>query len=329
MEAIKDIVDRLGTAIHPTLIPTVAALSPLLLQNKDQILAVPCTTHKYGPHPRHELDVYTSTSHEQQPSPILVWVYGGGLVSGNKTETAFAEGLTYHNLGTFFAQRGFTVVIPDYRRVDSTDRATSKPTGEGAVYPSGGEDVSLALKWVEYNLCKDKPVDVFVMGHSAGGVHLATFLLDPAFATHRNHLVSGASPLRLRGAIPASAPFKADTMVPERTQAITTYFGDMGEKLRDCTALHQLEVFGGARVDGQDVQPKWLIVEAEWDPRDEILDSGDKFYATAKKVIPDQVEYLELKGHNHLSYPWSLMVGPAEDQWGVQIIAWMRKTLGQ
>ncbi|CEJ92750.1 hypothetical protein VHEMI08383 [[Torrubiella] hemipterigena] len=328
MDEIKGIVNHLGTAILPSLLPIQDLLGPLLIKNKDQILSVPSTSHKYGPHPRNELDVYTSTSHEQ-PSPILIWLYGGGLVAGDKTDTSFADGLTFHNLGAFFAQRGFTVVIPDYRRVDSIDPVTHKPTGEGAVYPSGGEDLSLALTWVEHNLCKDKSVDVFIMGHSAGGTHLATFLLDPAFAAQRNRLVSGASPLRLRGAIPASAPFTWDTMNLERTPVITTYFGDMRDKLRDRTAQHQLEVFGTTRVANQDVQPKWLIVEAEWDPRNEVLDSGDKFYATAKKVIPDQVEYLELKGHNHLSYPWSLMVGQAEDQWGVQIIAWMRKTLGQ
>lgn len=324
MEEIKALVDRLGTAILPSVVPTMNLLSPLLIQNKAAILAISPTTHKYGPHARHNLDIYPSNP----DSPILVYLYGGGLIFGDRQQAGFADGLTFHNLGTFFAQRGFTTVIADYRRVNANDPVTGLPTGEDAVYPSGAEDLSLALKWVESNLCTN-PTDMFIMGHSAGGTHLSTFLLDPEFADHRNRLVSGSSLLHLRGAIPASTPFTWDTMVPQRTETIRAYFGDMGDKLRDRTALHQLEVFGDTRVAGQDVQPRWLVLEAEHDPRDEVLDSGDKFYALAKKVVPEQVEYLEIKGHNHLSYSWSLMVGTAEDEWGVQVIEWMRKVIGQ
>lgn len=49
------------------------------------------------------------------------------MTRGNRTISAVPKGLVYHNLGTFFASRGITTLVPDYRRVDS------KHGGEGAV----------------------------------------------------------------------------------------------------------------------------------------------------------------------------------------------------
>ena len=49
------------------------------------------------------------------------------MTRGNRTISAVPKGLVYNNLGTFFASRGITTLVPDYRRVDS------RHGGEGAV----------------------------------------------------------------------------------------------------------------------------------------------------------------------------------------------------
>lgn len=49
------------------------------------------------------------------------------MTRGNRSISAVPKGLVYNNLGTFFASRGITTLVPDYRRVDS------KHGGEGAV----------------------------------------------------------------------------------------------------------------------------------------------------------------------------------------------------
>ena len=49
------------------------------------------------------------------------------MTRGNRTISAVPNGLVHNNLGTFFASRGITTLVPDYRRVDS------RHGGEGAV----------------------------------------------------------------------------------------------------------------------------------------------------------------------------------------------------
>lgn len=52
------------------------------------------------------------------------------MTRGNRTISAVPKGLVYNNLGTFFASRGITTLVPDYRRVNS------KHGGEDAVSSS-------------------------------------------------------------------------------------------------------------------------------------------------------------------------------------------------
>ena len=45
------------------------------------------------------------------PVPVLFWVYGGGLTSGDR-KLPPPNDLTYGNLGVFFAQRGYVLSFP-------------------------------------------------------------------------------------------------------------------------------------------------------------------------------------------------------------------------
>src|SRR5258708_2147482 len=142
MDQIQALDASTGQSIPNILMPTMKIFTPLLLKNKEAILSIPRKEQYYGPHPRQKLDIYLSPTPSPN-SPILVYFYGGGLIRGDKIVPMILDGLLYHNLGTFFAKRGITTIVADYRRVNS------EFGGEDAVFPSGGDDVSLVMKWLE------------------------------------------------------------------------------------------------------------------------------------------------------------------------------------
>lgn len=97
-------------------------------------------TYTYDAHPRQTLDIYQpadeSEDGSEKPNPILIFFHGGGLIRGDKNlqMPGLDPGVIYANLGSFFAKRGIMTVVPNYRRVDF------QGGGEGARFPSGGED---------------------------------------------------------------------------------------------------------------------------------------------------------------------------------------------
>lgn len=60
----------------------------------------------YGDLPRLKLDIYKPKT-ANQPLPVIVFFYGGGWDSGEKGDYLFAA--------EALAEKGFLVVIPDYR----------------------------------------------------------------------------------------------------------------------------------------------------------------------------------------------------------------------
>lgn len=61
---------------------------------------------------------------------------------------------------------------------------------DSQVYPSGGEDVALFMKWLQTSeLLKDGGRDVYFLGNSAGGSHVTTFLFDQTFLEERKQYV--------------------------------------------------------------------------------------------------------------------------------------------
>ena len=109
------------------------------------------TSATYGTHPRHKLDIYkpTAKEHVNQASdrgPIILFLYGGGWRDGRRE--------MYQFIGSAFAKRGFTTIIPDYRTFPEVS------------FPGFIEDAARAYHWVWKNLAIDRPI--IVMGHSAG-----------------------------------------------------------------------------------------------------------------------------------------------------------------
>ena len=118
----------------------------------------------YGPHERHKLDVHVPTTRWSKPMPVVLFFFGGGFVRGHKNELGE---LVYGNVADFFARNGMIGINANYRLADQ------------AQWPGGGEDVGAAVAWTRANIAKygGDPERIFIMGHSSGATHVATYAL--------------------------------------------------------------------------------------------------------------------------------------------------------
>lgn len=326
-------------AIASIFIPTVEAFKPLLVANKSEILSVPSTTYSYGQHQRQQLDLYEESTHSSS-SPIIIFFYGGGLNRGDKILPLIPSSLVYHNFGAFFSKRGFTIIIADYRRV--TDVALG--TGEDAVFPSGGEDVGAVLDWLESTYLPScdaktqKKRDVFLMGNSAGGVHVSTYLLDAGFDNQR-HALRQSQLCSLRGAALISVPLDFQAATPDRSEILQTYYppnlsGTQQESSHDLFCpnglLRTLKV-SKESMETLEIErngmPDILVMLGELDPEDEIVEPNERFLSLWDDCFGSG-QGMELKwmgGHNHISPPFSLMSGDKKgEEWAENVVEWMK-----
>lgn len=297
--------------------PTIKTITPLLLKNKEAILSTPKREESYGPHPRQKLDIYLSAQ-ESDKTPILVFFYGGGLIRGDKTVPMVPDGLIYHNLGSFFAQRGITTIVADYRRVNSSFG------GEDAVFPSGGDDVSLVMKWLEGFEHKGSG-NVVAMGNSAGGVHLSTFLLAPQYLEQRTSLASGERGIKFVGAVNMAVPFHFKAAEAERSDVLVTYFGSSEGIEVKCPygLLEAVEKMGKSREELG--VPDVLVLLGEFDPDNEIGQPTHDFADLGVKIWGIGVELKILEGQNHISPPLFLMTGDVVgEKWGEDVAEWIK-----
>ena len=145
----------------------------------------------YGPLPRQQLDVYTPTSPNTNNITVLFF-YGGAWQDGNKNE--------YRFVAQALAEKGYQVVIPDYRIYPEV------------LFPEFMYDAARALAWTSDNIDQR----IVVMGHSAGA-HIATLLLLDQ--QYMNELNIDSS--RIAGLIGLSGPYD---FLPLKSRRLRTIF---------------------------------------------------------------------------------------------------------
>ncbi len=133
---------------------------------------------KYGPADRNLLDVFTPEAGSSF-RPILIYVHGGGFVAGNKRP---AGSPFYDNVMLWAVKNGFVGVNVTYRLAPQ------------ASWPAGAEDLAAAVQWVSQNILErgGDPVRIFLMGHSAGAVHVASYVSHPEFYKVKGGGLAGA-----------------------------------------------------------------------------------------------------------------------------------------
>ncbi|KIW25141.1 uncharacterized protein PV07_10805 [Cladophialophora immunda] len=306
---------QLGKAIAQVLLPTYQVYTPLLLRQADTIKSTARQTFSYGKHPRQHLDLYTpsKTTNSKIGKSVLIFLYGGGFVRGDKINPNFPEGLVYANVGHFFAENlGVKVIIPDYRLIS-----------HDATFPSGGQDLELVIEWAKEHMGHDasSPTNLFIMGNSAGGVHLATYLFAPDFRGNRQKQFKGDAPaLKLSGVIFLAAPFHFDRAIAERAQTLQAYFGN---NVRDRSPLGLLRACKkDGSIDDLKAVPA-MVLYGGLDPQDEILTPKNDFVKEwiETDAVANELTVLKIEGHNHISPVLALGTGISkEEAWGRQVV---------
>ncbi|KAK8072100.1 hypothetical protein PG996_005448 [Apiospora saccharicola] len=314
-----------GRAIFQVVGPTFEAYSPLLLARESDIRSTRSEEYSFGPHERQTLDVYypseeTATKQKARPQKVLVFVHGGGFVHNSKRNEEHTGGLTYGNVAHFFAARfGYTGVVMNYRRFD-----------HGAVYPSGGEDVAAVVRWIAEELPAKRDnyeagTDIFLLGNSAGGVHTATYALEPSFASARDLYTTDdnrrgdRTGALLRGIVLLGMPghWKGMDAGPMQ-EPLTAYYGTEHDAKSPVGLVEAAKERGDARPPTKGTP--YLALTSELDP-DDILQPMQDFAA----VWPwkDLLKVESISGHNHISPPLGLATGiEKEEEWGVKLAAW-------
>lgn len=157
----------------------------------------------YGPHARHRLDV-TVPQDVAPGAPVVVFVHGGAFIRGEKTGP---DGL-FDNVLYWFARQGFVGVNLTYRLAPE------------AVFPEATHDIAAALDWVHTHIAEHggDPSRITLIGHSAGGTHVASYVFDPMLGYLGRHLAA---------TVLISARLRADRS-PENPNAhgVAAYFGE-------------------------------------------------------------------------------------------------------
>jgi acetyl esterase/lipase len=168
-------IQQMGTTLGPDVLVAVEKLFDAEQQKLAGVVAVAARDQAYGPHERHQLDIYGKSA---SPAPVVLFVHGGGFRMGDKA----ADGWANAAVGRWAAQQGWLGAVMNYRL------APDHP------YPAGGEDVLGAMDWLVANASRfgGDPERIVLVGTSAGAVHVATALqLRPDLAVRGCVLLSG------------------------------------------------------------------------------------------------------------------------------------------
>ena len=244
---------------------------------------------RYGPHARNVLDIFTpadGAGRERRRGDIVLFVHGGAFVRGSKS----SNGHIYDNVCYWFARQGYVAVNVEYR------------LAQDAPWPAGAEDVAQAADWVAVNLREPgaPPPRIFLIGHSAGGTHVASCLFDPELRRRR--------PANVAAAVLVSARLRADVH-PDNPNAagVRAYFGEDGalyEQRSPVTWAHCSDV------------PLMIAVAEYENPYLDLY--GAEFFYRASEAREKKPRFVQLMKHNHTSIVAHFNSG--EENLGRQIV---------
>ncbi|MBO0766802.1 MAG: alpha/beta hydrolase [Hyphomicrobiaceae bacterium] len=167
-------------AIGPVIDPPQTATIYAPLQQTEPYRRVKVTRDiKFGADERQALDLFVPDGPTAALRPVLMFVHGGGFLRGQRRAP---DSPFYDNIMLFAVHNGIVGVNTTYRL------APQHP------WPAGAEDVASAVRWVGENIAAygGDPKRVFLMGHSAGAVHVATYVAHPGLRGEKDTGLAGA-----------------------------------------------------------------------------------------------------------------------------------------
>jgi acetyl esterase/lipase len=276
------------TDIRKYIPETQQLFAPLLAQGPKAGVTV-AVDQQYGPDVKQRLDVYQpANAHDL---PVVIFFHGGALTSGDKN----ISGEAYANVLYYFARNGFLGLNATYRLAPKF------------AYPSGAQDVGGAVKWAKTNARRfgGDPQRIYLIGHSSGATHAATWAYDSN--------VHGPAGPGVAGIVLLSGRLRADNRPDDPNgKNVEAYFGTD-------TSLYAARspVTFGARSG----LPTFIVI-AEYD--NPFLDAyGAELFASMCRARGKCPRFLRLVGHNHISMVASF--NTADDELGREIIDFIGK----
>jgi triacylglycerol lipase len=272
LSAIRGRVARMGAHFNQEILQQTRELYQSLLPKASERVRV-LQDVPFAPDERQRLDLYAPA--EAAGSPVIVYVPGGGFVGGDKRD----EFGFYSNIGHCFAERGFLVLVMNYRLAPQH------------CWPAGGEDVGRAIAWARQHAAAygGDPARITIFGQSAGASHVLTWLFDPV----------------LRGAKPVSAVVLASgtyrvggEKIPPNVAA---YFGadpSQYEARSPINHVHRTDI-------------SFLLSVSEFDPP-HLASPTFELGAKLTNANASPPRFLWLAGHNHVSNVFS--IGTPDDE---------------
>jgi acetyl esterase/lipase len=245
---------------------TLAAYGPLLARApKDGVKIM--RDVPYGPHPRQVVDVFQPDA--ARNAPVMMFVHGGAFVRGDKR----VSDEVYDNVLYYFARQGMVGLNIEYRLAPESR------------HPGGARDVADAVAWAEreVHLYGGDPGRIYLMGHSAGGTHVATWAFDRTAIPERAKSVAGV--------ILASARVRADAH-PDNPNAgaVRAYFGDDGS-LYDARSPV-------THANDPDL-PVFIVIAEFENPYLDVY--GAELLHNLSRVRKRALRFMRLTRHNHIS----------------------------
>jgi acetyl esterase/lipase len=260
---------ELGRVVDPT---ATAKLYAPLQQTEPYFGARVERDLKYGPAERNRLDIFMPQA-STSGRPVLIFVHGGAFIGGNKRRAP--DSPFYDNIMLWAAKNGFIGVNMTYRL------APQSP------WPAGAEDIATAIQWLSKEIVErgGDPSRIYLMGHSAGAIHVASYVSHPEFYKVKNGGVKGA--IMLSGIYDLTAAPLTD---PERA-----YFGSDASRYAAESSLPGL----------LKTSVPLMAVSAELDPPG-FVKQLDLFKEATCKRGSGCARTLMLPQHDHMSEVYSI-----------------------
>ena len=222
----------------------------------------------YGSNARNLLDIHWLKNRNKKPLPAIVYLHGGGFVSGNKNALPDEPELIHGNILNYFVNNGFIGINATYRLAPEHK------------YPAGAEDVSKIIQYLIENSEKFgiSTNEIYLFGQSAGASHVASYLFNNSLEIKKFSNVAGC--ILFSGAYNLSI-LNSDAMIQ--------YYGNEKSLYEKMSSINFVT---------NDCCPIFITI-SEFDPpifkkQGELLYSKllDKGHSPKFKIIPN---------HNHIS----------------------------
>lgn len=236
----------------------------------------------YGPHERHRADVFLQKDAPRALRPVVVFIHGGGFARGAKSQ----PGLFYYdNIGYWAAEHGLVGVTLNYRLAPAFQ------------YPAGAEDVARAVAWLRAEVRKwgGDPARIYLWGHSAGGAHVADYLVRTSRAP-------------VAGAILSSGIYELGNAV----SMWKDYYGDDVSKYSERSSLQRLI----------DLRLPLLVNGAELDAPNFLPDTQQLI--AGRNAAGRPTVALQLPNHSHLSETYA--IGTADESLSGPVLQFINAT---